>query len=64
MADWQPPRQDLRCMRIGLTLKGTLDHHYNVGRSCSVETDSIPEPQRPKAEKCGPTLQHWEAADV
>ena len=27
--------------------------------SCPFERDSIPEPQRPAGDKCGPDGQHW-----
>ena len=59
MASWNPPKIDLRCFRIGLTLRGEIDHHDKVGRSCRFETDSLPEPQRPKLEKCGKERRHW-----
>ena len=61
MGSWDPPRNSLRCFRIGRLHNGSPDHHLGVGRTCKFETDSLPEPQRPKGEKCGKKLRHWEA---
>lgn len=61
MADWKPPRHDLRCFRVGVLKDGTPDHHLNVGRSCRFETDGLPEPQRPVGQKCEKDRIHWEA---
>jgi hypothetical protein len=62
MADWKPPKYDLRCFRLRTMRGGNVEHPLGVGASCSFEADSLPEPQRVENDKCGHLRKHWLSA--
>lgn len=53
------PKGELRCMRPARFRNGDYDETLGVGRSASMERDSLPEPHRWPHDKCGAEGRNW-----